>query len=55
MSRSVVPSRGLSAACRDLVIGLLRRSGATSHAAALRIYAARPAAAILFLLSAGRL
>lgn len=43
------------AACRNLVIGLLRRSGATNIAAALRTYAARPADAALFLLSAGRL
>jgi DDE family transposase len=43
------------AACRNLVIALLRRSGATNIAAALRTYAARPADATLFLLSAGRL
>jgi predicted transposase YbfD/YdcC len=43
------------AACRNLAIGLLRRSGATNIAAALRTYAARPADATLFLLSAGRL
>ena len=43
------------AACRNLVIGLLRRSGATSIAAALRTYAARPADAALLILSMGRL
>lgn len=43
------------AASRNLVIGLLRRAGATNIAAALRTYAARPADAALFLLSAGRL
>jgi predicted transposase YbfD/YdcC len=43
------------AACRNLVIGLLRRAGAPNIAAALRTYAARPADAALFLLSAGRL
>jgi predicted transposase YbfD/YdcC len=43
------------AACRNLVIGLLRRSGAASIAAALRTYAARPADAALLVLSMGRL
>lgn len=43
------------AACRNLVISLLRRSGATNMAASLRTYAARPADAALLLLSAGRL
>lgn len=41
------------AACRNLVIGLLRRTGTMNIAAALRTYAARPADAALFLLSAG--
>lgn len=43
------------AACRNLAIGLLRRSGVTSIAAALRTYAARPADAALLVLSVGRL
>jgi len=43
------------AACRNLVIGLLRQSGATNIAAALRTYAARPADAALLLLATGRL
>jgi predicted transposase YbfD/YdcC len=43
------------AACRNLVIGLLRRSGAASIAAALRTYAARPADAALLVLATGRL
>ncbi len=43
------------AACRNLVIGLLRRAGVPNIAAALRTYAARPADAALCLLSAGRL
>ncbi|HZO31541.1 MAG TPA: hypothetical protein VFH48_36715 [Chloroflexota bacterium] len=43
------------AACRNLVIGLLRRSGATNIAAALRTYAARPADAALLVLATGRL
>lgn len=43
------------AACRNLVIGLLRRSGATNIAAALRTYAARPADAALLVLVTGRL
>jgi hypothetical protein len=42
------------AACRNLAIGLLRRSGAANIAAALRTYAARPAEAALFVISAGR-
>jgi hypothetical protein len=41
------------AACRNLVIALLRRSGAPNIAAALRTYAARPADAALLLLSSG--
>jgi predicted transposase YbfD/YdcC len=43
------------AACRNLVIGLLRRSGASNIAAALRTYAARPTDAALLVLSTGRL
>jgi predicted transposase YbfD/YdcC len=43
------------AACRNLVIGLLRRSGAVNIAASLRTYAARPADAALLVLSTGRL
>ena len=43
------------AACRNLVIALLRRSGALNIAAALRTYAARPADAALLVLSTGRL
>ena len=43
------------AACRNLVIGLLRRSGTTNIAAALRTYAARPADATRLILSTGRL
>ena len=43
------------AACRNLVIGLLRRSGAASIAATLRTYAARPADAALLVLATGRL
>jgi hypothetical protein len=42
------------AACRNLVIGLLRRSGSTNIAAALRTYAARPADAALVILSTAR-
>lgn len=43
------------AACRNLVIGLLRRSGATNIAASLRTFAARPADAALLVLATGRL
>jgi hypothetical protein len=43
------------AACRNLAIGLLRRTGASNIAAALRTYAARPADATLIVLSTGRL
>ncbi len=43
------------AACRNLVIALLRRSGATNIAATLRTFAARPADAALLILSAGHL
>ncbi len=43
------------AACRNLVIAILRRSGATNIAAALRTFAARPANAALLVLSTGRL
>jgi hypothetical protein len=41
------------AACLNLVIALLRRTGATNLAAALRSYAARPAAAVQLVASAG--
>ena len=40
-------------ACTNLVMALLRRTGATNLAAALRTYAARPHAAVHLLLSAG--
>jgi predicted transposase YbfD/YdcC len=43
------------AACRNLVIGLLRRAGSVNIAATLRTYAARPADAALLVLSPGRL
>lgn len=43
------------AACRNLAIGLLRSSGVTGIAAALRTFAARPADAALLVLSTGRL
>ncbi len=43
------------AACRNLVIGLLRRSGTVNIAAMLRTFAARPADAALLVLSTGRL
>lgn len=43
------------AACRNLVIGLLRHTGAANIAAALRTYAARPADAALLVLSTGLL
>jgi hypothetical protein len=43
------------AACRNLVIGRLRRSGASNIAAALRTDAARPTDAALLVLSTGRL
>ena len=39
------------AACRNLAIGLLRSSGASNIAAALRTYAARPADAALLILA----
>lgn len=41
------------AACLNLVIALLRRTGATNLAAALRSYAGRPAAAVQLVASAG--
>lgn len=41
------------AACLNLVIALLRRTGATNIAAALRTYAARPAQAVQLIASAG--
>lgn len=41
------------AACLNLVIALLRRSGATNLAAALRTHAGRPALAVQLLASAG--
>jgi Transposase DDE domain len=41
------------AACRNLAIALLRRTGAASIAAGLRTYAGRPAAAALLVLEAG--
>ena len=41
------------AACRNLAIGLLRSSGASNIAAALRTHAARPADAALLILAAG--
>jgi predicted transposase YbfD/YdcC len=41
------------AACRSLVIALLRRTGAANIAAGLRTYAARPAEATLLVLAAG--
>lgn len=41
------------AACRNLAIGLLRSSGASNIAAALRTYAARPADAALLVLTTG--
>jgi predicted transposase YbfD/YdcC len=53
MRRGAIPQT--FAACRNLVIGLLRHSGATNIAATLRTYAARPADAALLLLSTGRL
>jgi hypothetical protein len=43
------------AACRNLAIALLRATGATSLAAALRTFAARPADAALLVLATGRL
>ncbi len=43
------------AACRNLAIALLRHSGATNIAAALRTYAARPAHAAQIVLSTGLL
>jgi predicted transposase YbfD/YdcC len=43
------------AACRNLAIALLRRSGASNIAAALRTHAARPADAALLVLSSGLL
>jgi hypothetical protein len=41
------------AACLNLVIALLRRTGATNLAAALRSYAGRPAAAVQLVAAAG--
>jgi len=41
------------AACRNLVIALLRRAGTTNIAAGLRTYTARPAEAALLVLGAG--
>ena len=41
------------AACLNLVIALLRRTGATTRTAALRSYAGRPAAAVQLVASAG--
>ncbi len=41
------------AACLNLVIALLRRTGATNLAAALRTYAGRPARAVQLVASAG--
>ena len=41
------------AACRNLVIALLRRAGQTTSAAALRTYAGRPTAAIALVATAG--
>lgn len=41
------------AACLNLVIALLRRTGATNLAAALRTHAARPAAAVQLVATAG--
>jgi hypothetical protein len=41
------------AACRNLVLALLRRAGQTAIAAALRTYAGRPAVAIARVASAG--
>lgn len=41
------------AACLNLVIALLRRTGATNLAAALRTYAGRPATAVQLVLTAG--
>lgn len=41
------------AACLNLVIALLRRTGATNIAAALRTYAARPALAVQLVAAAG--
>lgn len=43
------------AACRNLVIALLRRTGVTNVAAALRTYAGRAAAAIRLVATAGLL
>lgn len=40
-------------ACTNLVMALLRRTGVTNLAAALRTYAGRPHAAVRLLLSAG--
>jgi hypothetical protein len=40
------------AACRNLVIALLRRAGATNLAAAVRTYAGRPATALQLVLAA---
>jgi hypothetical protein len=42
------------AACRNLALALLRRSGAANIAAALRSHAGRPRAAVALLLSGGR-
>ena len=41
------------ATCRNLGLGLLRRTGATNMAAALRTYAGRPAHAVALVLSGG--
>jgi hypothetical protein len=41
------------AACRNLALALLRRRGHTNIAAALRTYAARPAAAVRLVVSGG--
>lgn len=43
----------IRAACCNLVIALLRRAGVTNIAAALRTYAARPAAAVHLVATAG--
>ena len=42
------------AACRNLVLALLRRSGTTNVAQALRTYAGRPAEAVALVLSGGQ-
>ena len=41
------------AACRNIALNLLRRSGATNIAAALRTHAGRPATAVQLVLSGG--